>query len=37
MSHSQGCEFCRRRGLALLPVRPALKGEGDCGPGCLKL
>jgi hypothetical protein len=33
MSHSQGCEFCRRRGLALLPVRPALKGEGDCAPG----
>ncbi len=32
MSQKQGCNFCTRQGLALLPVRPGIKGLDDCAP-----
>ncbi|HBO2009027.1 TPA: hypothetical protein L4G19_002814 [Enterobacter kobei] len=32
MSHEQGCKFCRRYGLPVLPVRPAIMEKGDTLP-----
>ncbi|HHC4814410.1 T6SS effector BTH_I2691 family protein [Klebsiella michiganensis] len=32
MSQKQGCNFCTRQGLALLPVRPGIKGVDDRVP-----
>ncbi|MFK3663164.1 T6SS effector BTH_I2691 family protein [Scandinavium sp. NPDC088450] len=32
MSQSKGCNFCRRNGLALLPVRAGIKGIEDSAP-----
>ncbi|HFK3156761.1 T6SS effector BTH_I2691 family protein [Citrobacter sedlakii] len=32
MSQKQGCNFCTRQGLALLPVRPGIKGLNDRAP-----
>ena len=32
MSQKQGCNFCTRQGLALLPVRPGIKGLDDHVP-----
>ncbi|MEW9208421.1 T6SS effector BTH_I2691 family protein [Citrobacter werkmanii] len=32
MSQKQGCNFCTRQGLALLPVRPGIKGLEDRAP-----
>lgn len=32
MSQKQGCNFCTRQGLALLPVRPGIKGLDDSVP-----
>ncbi|ELE9729721.1 hypothetical protein RM407_003400 [Enterobacter kobei] len=32
MSQKQGCNFCTRQGLALLPVRPGIKGRDDRAP-----
>ncbi|WP_336222119.1 T6SS effector BTH_I2691 family protein [Citrobacter amalonaticus] len=32
MSESKGCNFCRRSGLALLPVRPGVKAQDDSAP-----
>lgn len=32
MSQKQGCNFCTRQGLALLPVRPGIKGLDDRAP-----
>ncbi|EOC0417692.1 hypothetical protein ACI0Z1_002233 [Cronobacter malonaticus] len=32
MSESKGCNFCRRSGLALLPVRPGVKARDDSAP-----
>lgn len=32
MSQKQGCNFCTRQGLALLPVRPGIKGLDDSAP-----
>lgn len=32
MDTQKGCKFCRRYGLPLLPVRPAVKEEADALP-----
>ncbi|HCM63120.1 MAG TPA: hypothetical protein DIT05_11335 [Morganella sp. (in: Bacteria)] len=32
MNNEKGCEFCRRYGLPVLPVRPAIMQKGDCLP-----
>lgn len=32
MSQKQGCNFCTRQGLALLPVRPGIKEQDDKAP-----
>jgi len=29
MSNAKGCQFCRRYGLPVLPVRPAVMEKGD--------
>ncbi|WP_426816735.1 toxin VasX [Winslowiella sp. 2C04] len=29
MSNAKGCQFCRRYGLSVLPVRPAVMEKGD--------
>lgn len=32
MTYKPGCNFCTRRGLAILPVRPGIKSQDDCVP-----